>query len=302
MIPSPDVSGRQPRRDRPDERADLPPELRVVVLDDCLADACRTAQDILDLAAAVRINMIDMRGGDLLQRLLTRARRAGKVRALLKAAHERFPDHDDLTWLHDSMFGRPPARQASADSTTTGSTTESTPAGSATAAWGVEPSSDRAGHPTSASPAGSAPAGEIASPDRTATSAVPSQSRAGTAPPGQISAPQRRDVAPSSAIPSPNRAGDPASPARQRAGGEASPDSQRPAADASPTERQATADTPPDRHRPAAEESPEGRRARGEAWAGGNAGVWTHETVEVAEGGHESQQMMASPQAAARVK
>lgn len=156
MIPSPDESGRQPRRDRTDERRDLPPELRVVVLDDCLADACRTAQDILDLAADVRINMIDIRGGDLLQRLLRRARRAGRVRALIKAAHERFPDHDDLTWLHDSMFGRPPSRPAPiagpARAIPPAPTAPPTPAMTPTSA--TQP--DRATQPDHAKPSGAA--------------------------------------------------------------------------------------------------------------------------------------------------
>jgi hypothetical protein len=86
---------------------DTRPELRTVVLDEALADACRTPQDILDLAAAARIDMDDVRGGDLLQRLLARARRAGKVRVLLKAAHDRWPERDDLAWLHSSMLGVP---------------------------------------------------------------------------------------------------------------------------------------------------------------------------------------------------
>ncbi|WP_033346361.1 effector-associated domain EAD1-containing protein [Catenuloplanes japonicus] len=84
---------------------DARPELRTVDLDEALADACRTPQDILDLAATLRIDMDDVRGGDLLQRLLARARRAGKVRALLKAAHDRWPDRDDIAWLHASMPG-----------------------------------------------------------------------------------------------------------------------------------------------------------------------------------------------------
>ncbi|MFI5841503.1 effector-associated domain EAD1-containing protein [Catenuloplanes sp. NPDC051500] len=93
--------------DRSGSYLDARPELRIVDLDEALADACRTPQDILDLAAAVRIDMDDVRGGDLLRRLLTRTRRAGRVRALLLAAHDRWPDRDDLAWLHASMGGRP---------------------------------------------------------------------------------------------------------------------------------------------------------------------------------------------------
>jgi hypothetical protein len=87
---------------------DARPELRTVVLDEALADACRTAHDILELAAAARIDMDDVRGGDLLERLLARARRAGRVRALLQAAHDRWPDRDDIAWLHASMRGTRP--------------------------------------------------------------------------------------------------------------------------------------------------------------------------------------------------
>ncbi|GAB7050946.1 hypothetical protein [Catenuloplanes indicus] len=323
MIPSPDESGRQPRRDRTDDHRDLPPELRVVVLDDCLADACRTAQDILDLAADVRINMIDIRGGDLLERLLRRARRAGKVRALLKAAHERFPDHDDLTWLHDSMFGRSPSGAAATRAT---DPAPATPPGGTKAA-DLTPAVPQATVPAPAVPqTGTRPTTPAPTAHPVAGARKPGDPPTPGAPrTGHPAAGARQTTEPSTA--DSHRATGPRGAADSGAAGDRNTaDSRtaekrhavdagdRQAADfpvaavrrAAPadTDHQQAARFPAARVRQAAGTAGTGTRRTGaaEARAGANAGAWVHDTGEAAGSGHDSQQMMASPQAAARVK